>query len=89
MHTPGPWEISGGALRIVTKHEWVATVMGASPENALSPTDKTALSNARLIAAAPDLLEALKIALQTAEFEKHPFRSWHNQARAAIAKVGG
>lgn len=33
------------------------------------------------------LLEALKSALMVAEFEKHPFRPWHDIARAAIKSV--
>jgi hypothetical protein len=45
--------------------------------------------NARLIAAAPELLEALKSALQTAEFERHPHRGWQDEARRAIAKAEG
>ena len=45
--------------------------------------------DARLIAAAPELLEALKSALQTAEFERHPHRGWQDEAKAAIAKAEG
>ena len=52
MHTPGPWELTGRTLygntrtgRIVTLH---------------SGDDQTFEANARLIAAAPELLEAAK-----------------------------
>lgn len=48
-----------------------------------------AKARAKLIAAAPQLLEALEAALKTAEFENHPFRSWHEKARAAIAAAKG
>lgn len=34
-----------------------------------------------------DLLEALRSAKKTAEFEKHPFRGWHKQADEAITKA--
>jgi hypothetical protein len=44
---------------------------------------------ARLIAAAPELLEALKDAIETAEFEKHPFRPWHKKAKDVIARIQG
>jgi hypothetical protein len=39
--------------------------------------------------AAPELLAVLESALQTAEFEKHPYRPWHGEARALIARIGG
>lgn len=58
--TPGPWSISGGALRIVSNNEWVATVEGANPENGLAPTPTKALANARLIAVAPEMFSLLK-----------------------------
>ncbi len=46
-------------------------------------------SGIALNSAAPALLEALESALKTAEFEKHPFRAWHDKARAAIAAARG
>lgn len=47
------------------------------------------ISEERIRNAAPALLEALEDALKTAEFENHPFRSWHEKARAAIAAAKG
>lgn len=41
------------------------------------------------ITARDELLEALQSALKTADFESHPFRAWHDQARAAINKAEG
>jgi len=35
------------------------------------------------------LLTALELAVKTAEFEKHPFRPWIAEARAAISKAKG
>ncbi|MFO0906822.1 MAG: hypothetical protein U0835_00385 [Isosphaeraceae bacterium] len=35
------------------------------------------------------LLEAREDALKTAEVERHPFRPWHDKARAAIAEATG
>ncbi len=35
---------------------------------------------------AKELAEALESALKTAEFEKHPFRPWHYDAKTALAK---
>jgi len=81
-HTPGPWE----ALCTDPHHqlvifarsveEFVCGVTGHMPD---------AEANARLIAAAPDLLEALKRVCS------HGYRSspdWDN-ARAAIKKAEG
>lgn len=36
-----------------------------------------------------DLVAALEAALQTAEFEKHPYRGWHLHARDALSKAKG
>jgi len=36
-----------------------------------------------------DLLAALQSALKTAEFEHHPVRAWHHEARDAIALALG
>ena len=46
-------------------------------------------ADACLIAAAPELLEALEDAMKTAMFEKHADRPWHSNARKAIAKAKG
>lgn len=61
-HTTGPWEISGGALRIFSAktNEPIAFVLGCTPEDGLSPTPEKAVANARLISSAPDLLAALE-----------------------------
>ena len=45
-------------------------------------------ANARLIAAAPDLLEALMWAVDTADAEQYE-ACWYAAARAAIAKARG
>ena len=36
-----------------------------------------------------ELAAALRDAVQTAEFENHPWRPWHSMARAALAKLEG
>jgi hypothetical protein len=49
-------------------------------------------TSSKLIAATTqrdELLEALKSAIKTAEFERHPLREWHTLAKAAIAKAEG
>ena len=96
QHTPGPWTMNRHpghphGLAIITKDiapgAWLAEVVAY--------TNGTHYANARLIAAAPDLLAALADLL--AEFNQHvpedcacpKARSAADNARAAIAKARG
>ncbi len=97
-HTPGPWT---GKSRTLTHGGWrspeqliditAGETLIASYSTAPSeyPDDQTNVANARLIAAAPDLLEALK-ALCAAPLHSVDARSelWV-EAVAAIAKAEG
>ena len=64
QHTPGPWEIgrasapNTGATPIRWKGENIAWACGKDSAHRFN--SETARSNARLIAAAPELLEALQ-----------------------------
>ena len=85
-HTPGPWHIADGSKLMVHAGDvWVASTMGVRGD--------TGEANARLIAAAPDLLEALYpfVAQNTSEeFITITVKSAHvTRARAAIAKATG
>lgn len=89
-HTPGPWRVCG--LNVACNKEIVvASCYRDSLESVVvRPKEmEECLANARLIAAAPELLEALKDAIETAEFEKHPFRPWHKKAKDVIARIEG
>lgn len=91
-NTPGPWEISGGALRIFSEktNEPIAFVLQCSPEDGLSPTPEKAIANARLIAAAPDLLVALTNLIPTfGHIIKREAPALYENARASIAKATG
>lgn len=82
-HTPGPWvvmpQMGGGVSVSVPNGRALATVN--EDQNPVAPS---AMGNARLIAAAPDLLEALgTIARNSDEPETV------HCARAAIAKARG
>ena len=93
-HTIGPWMISGtrwrpiaavraGNKKAVAHFSWMTA-------NALGPTETAA--NARLIAAAPDLLEALVGCLEVLEDRPESGRNARDpvaKARAAIAKAVG
>ena len=83
-HTPGPWayENYGGTLHVFLDNE------GGTPSICkLVGNDKDA--NARLIAAAPDLLEALQNLLKVHEGEGGTQYHAGDIARAAIAKAKG
>ena len=56
MHTPGPWIVESGA--VYTADHIPIAAMDREPGNGTQPVERDA--NARLIAAAPKLLEALE-----------------------------
>jgi len=88
-HTPGPWVVYDDSndgktnrIEIAARGKTVARIYHSVPAEDLP--------NARLIAAAPDLLEALKDTLQLLEVYCEDFEEGtRKQARAAIAKAEG
>ena len=101
-HTPGPWVANTdahGRGRIYGAGNWLATTWIATGDGNNAP-QLPALANARLIAAAPDLLEALvelsKSFIGTYvddprsdnEIDLHR-AFWEKRASAAIAKATG
>ena len=101
-HTPGPWAFSrsdnfGDARFYVAQQDGapytpnysdVATLIAETVSGERVSIQE---ANARLIAAAPDLLTALTTVVEhwTAQFERngHLAPEWCKQARAAIAKA--
>ncbi len=93
MHTPGPWE----AKRLDSHHSHIQSENGLIARTALGidQPPEALHANARLIAAAPDMLEALeeaRIALkhcvECMELNSLP-ESAFRTVRAAIAKATG
>jgi len=98
QHTPGPWkvvldsdQIEGENIEVHDQFGRAAIIMGEF-------NDEETQANARLIAAALELLEALKILYSRAghanecklDVTKHQSCTCHmDQARAAIAKAEG
>jgi hypothetical protein len=83
-HTPGPWTLHPGGIPYVKCGDDGPAFGPVVMAKGLSEM----MANARLIAAAPDLLAALK-ALVPADFDEHPgdfAQDWHD-ARIAIAKA--
>jgi hypothetical protein len=67
IHTPGPWEVDSGMVQTVTEHTCKTpgcgvhipiALMDRNPDNGTVPTERDA--NAYLIAASPDMFDALK-----------------------------
>lgn len=91
MHTPGPWKL-GGIFNPGTEHErywvWGPTPPGKQSGDVVCRDAQP--ENARLIAAAPDLLKALKRIrdLDVACSQQEDRAAW-NEAHAAIEKAEG
>jgi hypothetical protein len=92
QHTPGPWQISADGQRVLDSdgEGVLATVYGAAC------ADQDGAANARLIAAAPDLLAALQnaanvlAALATGQLKSvRPDSPALAKARVAISKAEG
>lgn len=85
-HTPGPWAVfRPGRWGHEGIYDW--TVVSVARDRAICDGDG---DNAQLIAAAPDLLEALEelMACKQGEFcEQYP--AAYKKAQAAIAKARG
>jgi hypothetical protein len=86
-HTPGPWHITDEGSQIVVQ------TFSDHPTGTLARiyrVDELAYSDARLISAAPELLEALQMLLpqEPREADSYDRAMWEN-ARAAIAKAIG
>lgn len=88
-HTPGPWRIGGTEKRVIfaDNGDVVARIACYGEQ---SETPEAEKANARLIAAAPGLLEALKVV--TAHLASPPpgNQGWNaalNMAESAIAKA--
>lgn len=86
-HTPGPWNIkSFGSAEIIISAPTMPYVAVASPS--LHAQTGTGESNARLIAAAPELLEACKFALDHLD-PSNGAEECREQVKKAIAKAEG
>ena len=89
-HTPGPWEACGKAVHAETGRE---IVFGS--HNTRSGSDEEQRANARLIAAAPELLEACREVAEWLDLLKQNYPDMAGlirgcrKARAAIAKAEG
>lgn len=89
-HTPGPWYVSSSNFNHIIVSEADGTTVGWTT-NYPPPENARGEANAHLIAAAPDLLEALEALADDHEFgATGTIRQDHlRAARLAIAKARG
>lgn len=94
QHTPGPWIIDGQLIYALDEtgrvNRFTASVQGGWITRRGERVSETELNaNARLIAAAPDLLAALRAAMHVLEYTQvtDSAVARYEQARAAIAKA--
>jgi hypothetical protein len=87
-HTPGPWVFYDDSNDGKTKRIEIAA-RGKTVARIYHSVPKEDLPNARLIAAAPDLLEALEYMVNTCPAIDPSGGDAHTRARYAIAKATG
>ena len=100
QHTPGPWtyqrlqpymkgcSIGTGDLAIPTAGTLIATAWNTT-KGLSGPQDAETEANARLVAAAPELLEAAKVAHRWLSSGLRKHEAIRELLRAAIAKATG
>ena len=88
-YSPAPWRATtqGGSVMDATNTVVAFVSDKTTPIRGVEPAERRR-ANARLIAAAPDLLAALW-AILYADQDNHIPADLHRQARAAIAKATG
>lgn len=101
QHTPGPWVLADNGMGVIRGGVVRQYANGSTQDQivmACSVTDDNGCmkANARLIAAAPELLEALQMGVsETLDYIQRNHLSgaennhWIVQAKAAIAKATG
>lgn len=86
LHTPGPWRVVGPqAVKSPTGE--VATVYPARHSESIEEEDAGREANARLIAAAPDLLAALRDIIAHERCDCGNTTCWFCRGIAAIKKA--
>ena len=93
QYTPGPWKVKAGSNAVLAGRKQICSHVNAAsvlPVNIVED-HKIAEANAHLIAAAPEILEALKdiVEFWDSIVPTDAVNQMHINARAAIAKATG
>lgn len=81
--TQGPWIVEDGYAVVSEQGDYIASCSD------IDSGKSTKEANANLIAAAPDIYEALRLMVQLATAEVHIGRAVLDSANAALAKAEG
>ena len=101
-HTPGPWDVDDDTMEIFSikpghSTGWIAKVLG-NDDNGRPLTPEEMESNARLIAAAPDMLDALRTADDALDYaqaqvdserDRERLLHWRTRVQNVIALAEG
>ena len=85
-HTPGPWSLNG--VMAMDTPLWIVSIPGEQARIEVADYSVESEGNARLIAAAPDLLAAIRALLRETDLRDGTQAAWE-KAHAAIAKAEG
>jgi len=90
-HTPGPWQVTPDRTRVQTADDAIDYQIADCEDTHFPPPLEQCEANARLIAAVPELLEALKTIIQAFDTTFNPERRRQvlEDAKQAIAKAEG
>jgi len=95
-HTPGPWHWKAGVNQMVSMNTTVAVVGPKTGDHKVghyifSPSDEhgDTLADVNLIAAAPELLDALSRYVRQDELFELTFNNLYETAKKVIAKATG
>jgi hypothetical protein len=89
QHTPGPWAVHTPTNAAFTRHPPIMSDTGEIAKATWAGSERETDSNARLIAAAPDLLIALEACLHRLAHHDDQSVPECEMAQAAIAKAVG
>ena len=91
-HTPGPWGASEGhpsdVWHVDMPNRWYSVIVSRGGDDWDMPVEEVQ-ANARLIAAAPELLAVVEMLSRYDPLEHPYFYSVINKAKAALAKAKG
>lgn len=94
-HTPGPWKVfeASWCKTFITAPGFDHGICGLDINHATEESQESdsaqMAANARLIAAAPELLDALLLAVSRQSYKPGDGPDWWEIGRAAIAKATG
>lgn len=85
-HTAGPWEWKDDDLETLGMYRLAPGILATDMTDGTPWGDEIDQANAALIAAAPDLLKALKAMVLN---DRHTYRDCHKASILAISKAEG